>query len=300
MSDHRQVDSSNLRAFQLFFVLHCAGLLALRLASDGEHARSILEILSVQTPEAGQGWAGLSWALVTHPFLHVHPLEFAASTAILLFLGGPVERAIGATRFTLLYLGSAALTALAFQLLAATYGGPQVTYLGGLGAGAAVLSAYVLLDPRRRTLGMLPAPGFFLAGAVLLFALVVYLEQEPIRFLEDSLRLPLSAAFTADKWLDLQWESCVRETVSIPHLLGLGVGAGVFAVDLAAVHALGRVRMRRQIRLLEEELDARERVDALLEKISREGVDALSRREKKFLKYASARFYLDRKRVLSE
>lgn len=300
MSDHRHSDSSNLRAFQLFFVLHCAGLLALRLASDGEHARSILEVLAVQSTDRGPGGFGFTWALLTHAFLHVHPLEFAASTAILLFLGGTVERAIGTARFTLLYLASAALSAATFVALAGAYGGPQVTYLGGLAAGGAILSAYVLLDPRRRTLGMLPAPGFFLAGATLLFALVVYLEQEPIRFLEDSLKLPLSAAFTAEKWLDLQWEACVRETVSIPHLLGLGVGAAVFAVDLAAVHAVARVRMRRQIRLLEEELDARERVDALLEKISREGVDALSRREKKFLSYASARFYLDRKRILSE
>jgi hypothetical protein len=63
--------------------------------------------------------------------------------------------------------------------------------------------------------------------------------------------------------------------------------------------------MRRQILLLEEELDARERLDALLAKISRDGVDSLTRREKKFLRYASARFYLSsttaaRKRVLSE
>jgi membrane associated rhomboid family serine protease len=295
--DHRRDarDASNLRAFQLFFVLHCAGLLALRLATDGEHARSILELLAV-----GSKQPALSCALVTHVFLHVHPLEFASSAALLLFLGGPVERALGATRFTVLYLGSAALSALAFVGLAGLFGGPAGTYLGGLGAGAALLAAFVLLEPRRRILNLLPAPGFFVAGATLLFALTIYLEQEPVRFLDDSLKLPLTAAFTAEKWLDLQWEACIRESLAIPHLLGLGVGVLVFALDLGAALALARVRMRRQIALLEEELDARERVDALLEKISREGVESLSRREKKFLKYASARFYFDRKRVLSE
>ncbi|MEZ0227350.1 MAG: rhomboid family intramembrane serine protease [Planctomycetota bacterium] len=307
MSDHRQQSSepSTLRAFQLFFVLHCVGLLALRLSSDGEHTRSILDILAVHARGGPGSWLSLS--LVTHVFLHVHPLEFASAAALLLFLGAPVERALGATRFTILYLGSAALSALGFQALSAAFGAPPGVdgggmYLGGLGAGAAVLVAHVLLEPRRRALGMLPAPGFFIVGATSLFALAIYLEQEPGRFLEDSLKIPLGGTFTAEKWLDLQWESCIRETLAVPHLLGLGAGAFVFAIDVAAVHAISRVRMRRQIRLLEEELDARERVDALLAKISRDGVDSLTRREKKFLRYASARFYLsDRsKRVLSE
>jgi len=49
----------------------------------------------------------------------------------------------------------------------------------------------------------------------------------------------------------------------------------------------------------EEHLEARARVDQLLEKISREGIDALSRRERKFLQYAS-RFYPNGDRVTSE
>lgn len=303
MSDHHHAsrDSSNLRAFQLFFVLHCAGLLALRLSADGEHTRSILEVLAIQANQPIGGVTSLfSWSLVTHVFLHVHPLEFATSTALLLFLGGPVERAIGATRFSILYLGSAALSALGFAAISQTFGGPHAMYMGGIAGGCAILSAYVLLEPRRRALGVLPAPGFFIVAATMMFALTIYLEQEPGRFLEDSLKLPLTATFTAEKWLDLQWEAGIRQTVSIPHLLGFGVGAFVFAFDMTSGHAISRVRMRRQIRLLEEELDARERVDALLEKISKDGVDSLSRREKKFLKYASARFYLDNKRVLSE
>jgi membrane associated rhomboid family serine protease len=299
--DQRSRETSNLRAFQLFFVLHCVGLLALRLSSDGDHTRSILELLAVQSA----GGPGLTWSLVTHVFLHVHPLEFAASAALLLFLGGPVERALGATRFTILYLGSAAIAAVGFEAISSAMGSPAASYMGGLAAGSAVLTAYVLLEPRRRAMGLLPAPGFFIVGATTLFALTIYLEQEPVRFLEDSLKLPLTATFTAEKWLDLQWEACIRETLAIPHLLGFGAGALVFAIDVLSVHAVARVRMRRQIRLLEEELDARERVDDLLAKISKNGVDSLTRREKKFLRYASARFYLsstgaDRKRVLSE
>lgn len=280
-------DSNHLRAYQLFFVLHCAGLLALRLALDGEHARPILELLAVRTNDPG-----VSWQLVTHVFLHLNPLEFTASAALLLFLGGPVERLMGTPRFCVLYLGSAAACALAFESLAAP--GPAVTYVGGLGAGSAVLVASVLLEPRKRLLGVVPAPGFFILIATAIFATTIYLEQEPLRFLEESWKLP------PEKWLDSVWELSCRESVAIPHLSGFLVGAAVFAFDLGACWAVARVRVRRQIRLLEEELDARERVDALLEKISREGVDALSRREKKFLKYASARFFVDRKRVLSE
>ncbi len=302
MSDQTQTtrDTGSLRAFQLFFVLHCAGLLALRLSSDGEHTRSILDILAVHARGGPSSW--LSISLVTHVFLHVHPLEFATATALLLFLGGSVERALGATRFTVLYLGSSALSALGFQVLTNVANAPTGMYLGGLAGGCAILTAHVLLEPRKRTLGMLPAPGFFLAGATTIFALGIYLEQEPVRFLDEALKIPLTETFTAQKWQDLVWEASLRETLAIPHVLGFGAGAAVFATDLVAGHAIARVRMRRQIRLLEEELDARERVDVLLAKISRDGVGSLTRREKKFLRYASARFYLsDRsKRVLSE
>ena len=282
-------DSNHLKAHQLFFVLHCVGLLALRLAMDGDHVKYIIELLGIQS-----GSSLVSWQVLTHPFLHLSPLEFVASTALLLFLGGAVERTLGSTRFTILYIGSAALSAIVFEALAAPR--PHVTYVGGLAAGCSVLVAYVLLEPRRRTLGVLPAPGLFLVCSTLILATTIYLEQEPFHALEESLKQTL----TPQSWLDHQWELTSRESVAIPHLAGFGVGVLVFTLDLGACWAVSRFRMRRQIRLLEEELDARERVDGLLEKISREGVDALSRREKKFLKQASARFYFDRKRVPSE
>jgi membrane associated rhomboid family serine protease len=309
MSDHvmgqpRAVmrDTSSLRAFQLFFALHCAGLLALKLAPDGEHGlRSILDLLAVPAGEPT-----LSWSLITHTFLHVHPLEFGVSVSLLLFLGGAVERSLGARRFAVLYLASAAASALAFQALST---GPvhasgaalaPSIYLGGVAAGCSVLVAYVLVEPRKRTFGVLPAPGFFVACATLVFVAAIYLEQEPARYLDESLKVAVPTLDSVGRWLDNRWEYVQRETVAIPHLLGFLVGGCVFAADLLAAYAVARVHVRRQIRFLEEELDARERVDALLEKISKQGVDALSRREKKFLKYASARFYLDRKRVLSE
>jgi membrane associated rhomboid family serine protease len=282
-------DTNHLKAYQLFFVLHCAGLLALRLAMDGDHVKYIIELLGVQS-----GASVVSWQVLTHSFLHLNPLEFVASTALLLFLGGAVERALGTTRFTILYMGSAAVSAIAFAAFAGP--GPHLTYVGGLAAGCAVLVAYVLLEPRRRALGVLPAPGLFLVCSTLVLATTIYIEQEPARALEESLKQTLPP----QSWLDHQWEITSRESVALPHLAGFGVGVLLFTLDLAACWAVSRFRMRRQIRLLEEELDARERVDGLLEKISREGVDALSRREKKFLKYASARFYFDRKRVLSE
>jgi membrane associated rhomboid family serine protease len=285
--------SSHLKVYQLFFVLHCAGLLALRLALDGEHVKAIIDLLGIQS-----GGSLVSWQLLTHAFLHLNPLEFVVSTALLLAIGGSVERALGSARFTSLYIGSAAAAAVGFELLASP--GPPVAYVGGLAAGCAVLVAQVLLEPRKRALGVIPAPGIFLIGATLILGLTIYMEQESARGLEESLKLPLAGAMTGARWMDLQWDLACRESATIPHLMGFAAGTGLFTLDLTVCWALARIRMRRQIQLLEEELDARERVDTLLEKISREGVHALSRREKKFLTYASARFYFDRKRVLSE
>ena len=46
----------------------------------------------------------------------------------------------------------------------------------------------------------------------------------------------------------------------------------------------------REIRVLQEEVDARARVEELLAKISRDGMESLTRHERRFLRYAS-RFY---------
>jgi membrane associated rhomboid family serine protease len=303
MSDHLQTrrtadgrDVSSLRAYQLFFALHCAGLLALKLVPEGEHGLgSILKLLAVKGGDVAVGWS-----LVTHIFLHVHPLEFAVAAGLLLFAGSQVERSLGAVRFSALYLGTGAVTGFLWELLSVGSGNTAF-FLGGIASGAAALVAYVALEPRRRAFNVLPAPGVFVAvAAFVILPTIYYLELEPSRVLDEYLRMPLTTTFTAETWMDRQWEYTTREAIAAPHLLGFAVGAAIFGVEAIGIYVFSRLHVRREIRRLEEELDARERVDALLEKISKDGVDSLSRRERKFLKYASARFYFDKKRVLSE
>ncbi|MBI3724207.1 rhomboid family intramembrane serine protease [bacterium] len=274
-----------LHAYQVLFAIHCAGFLGLFVTTDGERGagQAILDLFAVSSSTAS---GAAPWQLVTYTFLHTHPLELALSVTLLFWLGAAVENALGAAHFTLLYLGSAAATAAGYLVLLGHVPQPAPPYfMGGLAAGGALLCAYVLLEPGRRTLGLIPAPGFFLVGTTVLFSTVVYLDQEQANRLEDLLK-----RLTGEECNDRLYESLARGTASVPHLLGLLAGTCMFAFDSAVARGVARVRVRREIRVLEEELEARAKVEQLLEKISREGLGALSRRERKFLQYAS-RFY---------
>src|SRR5689334_10027636 len=85
-------DVSALRAYQLFFAIHCIVFLAL-VASEADHGlRTIVQLMGVP----GSGVEGVGFAqLLTHTFVHLNPLEFAVTVGLLLALGGEVERALG-------------------------------------------------------------------------------------------------------------------------------------------------------------------------------------------------------------
>jgi membrane associated rhomboid family serine protease len=282
----RSTDVGTLRAYQLFFAIHCAGFLALRASGADQGLRTILHVFGLG------GAVDSVWVtqLLSHQFLHLSGLEFVVSIGLLLALGGEVERALGSIRFSILYLASGAGVGLAYEVLALlTRDGVLAIappFVGGMGSSAALLSAYVLLEPRRRIFGAIPAAAFFVVMTTMLVASAVYIDQEPQWNMEELLR----QTFPDGGWLDVQYDRTVREAPVAVHLLGLALGAGLLALDLAFARTFAVVRVKRDIRILEEELEARARVEQLLEKISRDGLQALSRRERKFLQYAS-RFY---------
>ena len=70
----------------------------------------------------------------------------------------------------------------------------------------------------------------------------------------------------------------------------LQLGAVALAGVASAAHYQARLRVFREIRGLQQEVEARARVEQLLEKISRHGLASLSRGEQRFLRYAS-RYY---------
>jgi membrane associated rhomboid family serine protease len=277
-----------IQAYQVLFAFHCLGFVGLLVAHDSETPLRTL-VDGVALGGAPSEVATAPWKLLTYAFVHQQPLEVVVTLTLLLALGAPLERGLGALRFSLLYLGIVGATGLGHEAVEGLWAESRPAadvFLGGLGASAGLLVAYFLAYPSRRTFGVVPAPAFFAGAAVFLFATMMHLEQEGPRRTAELLQSSLSS----EQWLDRQWELGARVPAVLPHALGFSCGMVAFALDSVSSRAFARARFRRDIAVLEEELEARARVEQLLEKISRDGISALSRRERKFLQYAS-RFY---------
>jgi len=90
---------------------------------------------------------------VTSVFMHVNWLHLVVNMWVLWLLGGPVEQAMGAPRFVLLYLVSGLVAGVAHFALNLTSAVPT---LGASGAIAGVLGGFALLYPKARVLFLKP------------------------------------------------------------------------------------------------------------------------------------------------
>lgn len=238
------------------------------------------------------------WTLLSYPLVNIYPLEFVVSAGVLLLVGLPVEERVGRARFLLIYGISAALTGLAHVLL---YEGGLVdapVFVGATGASAGLLTAYLFTLGHERRVGGVPFPVVYLLAACFLFmvlALVDHSDQQALRQ-KITERQDLAYAETAREPVERREELLAVARLEgqradlLGHLLGLATGGLALALSRGAFHVHRRYRVMREIRVLQEEVDARARVEQLLEKISRDGIESLSRHDRKFLRYAS-RFY---------
>lgn len=99
----------------------------------------------------GLSWGGIQrlflWQLLTYQFLHGGLLHIFLNLLGLFFFGPDVERAIGSKRFAVLYLACGAIGGLAWLLISAA--GPSYLCLGASGAVFGVLGAFAALFPDR-------------------------------------------------------------------------------------------------------------------------------------------------------
>jgi membrane associated rhomboid family serine protease len=158
--------------------------------------------------------------LVSSPFLHVNALHFLSNMLLLWLIGAAVESRFGHLRYAVVYL----LGAL-FASLAHVAANPHsvVPALGASGGIAAVMGAYLLLDP---------------------FGWIDF-RLAPLRWP----RLPLPALPLLLAWLCLQ---VMAGVLHHPDVSDPGVAwwahLGGFTFGAAAVVALGRTRQRARAR----------------------------------------------------
>lgn len=258
------------------------------------------EIMGTLALTDAQGVLDRPWALISYSFLNSHPLEFIVSGGVLLLAGVQIERKLGAARFLVLYLLIAFLVGLCH--VACLEGGlvTNLYFQGSVGTCAGLLTAYLFLFGHGKRVGSVPYPVFYLAcsAAIAAVALAVNYEAGSTLAHDQLVQIDIAAGSKAtieEKVLAVREVDALaeRRPDCFVHLLGLAMGALSLTATLGAARTSKRYHVLREIRGLQEEVDARARVEDLLIKISRDGMGSLSRHERKFLRYAS-RFYQTR------
>lgn len=204
------------------------------------------------------------WQFFTAAFLHHGPWHFLANTLALYLVGRDVESIIGQRNFVLLYLAGA----IAGELGHLFFMPPTSALFGGSGGVAAVLFAYATILPELELTSML------------FFVLPVRLKAKHLAYASIAGLLVLLATTRSD-------------VVTHSAALGGCLAGWVYAHLLGFGRPSILQRTLRQRRVAQERYHAlsagqfiAESIDPLLEKISREGLQSLTRHERRTLAQA--------------
>lgn len=240
--------------------------------------------------------SGRVWTLLTSEVSHSDLFHLLFNMVALGFVGRIVEEAWGAKNALALYLFAAVLASLGHVGLMLAWHTPGVPAIGASGAVMAFVIVAALLEPMRRVT-LVPLPFSFpiwgVAVAYVLFDLLGAMSGKIEVFgvkLAHGGHLGGAVAGALWKLLDLRPFRTHRAIVVGPSLL-------------ERVRRAWRARSQPRLRVLpplppEPEpvepsgLDAAtaERVDDLLRKINKEGIQALTAEERAFLEKASLRY----------
>lgn len=215
------------------------------------------------SPASWREWAPLLpvWQLVTYGFLHsmVEPWHVLGNMLMLYFFGTMLEGIVGSRRFLAVYFAAMVLGG-ALQLVVGLAMGSTAPTLGASGAVLAVVVAMAVLRPG--------ATVFLLFFPITLKVLALVLVG-----------LDLFALLGGTQ----------GSTAVVVHLTGAAFG--FLAVRLGWIwrDPVQGWQDRRRDRQQELEVDDERRLDELLERIHREGMSKLTRRERDFLRRVSDR-----------
>ncbi|MDZ4727839.1 MAG: rhomboid family intramembrane serine protease [Leptospira sp.] len=212
---------------------------------------------------------GFVWQLVTYSFLHGDFMHLLMNMLTLWMFGSEVEAHYGNRPFLKFYFFCAFMGG-AVTLLASLLGFPQGIVLGASGATFGLLAAYAFLWPNREIIFMLIFPLKAKFFVMILMLMIVFSQGGHIAHMAHL--GGIIGAFILIK-LYHNWQSSSKPTG----------------------WSLSRYLQKRRFQRYQVEMNSREnakkRVDELLEKISKDGMNSLSRSEKKFLNEASQKYF---------
>lgn len=210
--------------------------------------------------DSGRVLAGEVWRLVTALLVHAREgaLHLVMNMLFLFLFGREVEARLGTPRYAALLLAAGLAGTVLLTILGAL-SGEAIRALGASGAVFGVMAWLAVKDPRRpiHVFGLVPVPLALLVGVLMLGG--------------DALQLASHG---------------VGARSALGHLAGAAVGA---LVAWRGGISVPRVRTATPAAKSPTPPADEARLDALLEKISRSGIDALDAEERAFLEAASRR-----------
>lgn len=203
------------------------------------------------------------WQLLTYGFLHASPSHLLTNMLFLYFLGTMLEGELGARRFTVFFALAVAFAG--FCQLGLGLGlGQQAPILGASGGLLAVVCAMATMRPTMRLI-------FIIVPLTLRTVAILYVAL-------DVFNLLMELKGSADGGV-----------ARFAHLSGALFGYVAVKRGWVWRDPVQEVDAWRERRAEEQEATDAERLDELLVKIKREGIHALSARERDFLKRVSGK-----------
>jgi len=210
------------------------------------------------------------WQVLTYGFLHDlggfgHILF---NSLALFFFGAMLERSLGANRFLVVYFGALLLGGVVHVLLSA-FGFYTGYVVGASGAIMGVIVAAAALFPNAQVLFIfIPMPLYLMAGGLVVMDLLMFTSAGS----GTAHDVHLAGALFGFLYIKRGWHH--RRTPEIAELPG---------------RLKAQAQAKREQRALGKRQADEERLDALLERINREGMSSLTDAEKAFLKQMSKR-----------
>lgn len=202
------------------------------------------------------------WRLITFQFLHGGVMHLVFNMIGLYFLGMYLERAWGTTRFIRFYLTCGAVAGLSHYVLMAALDAPDVPLVGASGGVFAAIAACAILFPQiKLILLFFPVP---IRLAAILFFVIAGLNLLSGGGGGISHAAHFGGMIAGGLWV----------------LVGPKVG------DIK-VETRQRVKEGAWKRKMEAEAKDHEEIDAILQKIQREGIGSLTSKEKRTLQQAT-------------
>lgn len=233
--------------------------------------------------------------ILTHPLLPANQsvfgglIEIFFHSIVFYFFGSELERAWGRhnfLKFVLITLCGGILLGLVVYLIPNGYSGPLFSMDAAIGG---ILVAYAILYPDRQVLLFFVIPVRMKWMVMIVFVLLIFSGPGVLM----SLVLHSGGALAAA--LFLYYYARKGRDYSVMSENPMSGGSGKSREPSPGIRdrlneALRKRRLRKQQELINERIEMKDEVDRLLAKISKEGMDSLSRKEKAFLDKASKEF----------